>query len=454
MTRLLLLTTLILLCAFAPVDAQDTHYWNQQYGTRSTLLGGAVIGSVADLGATFYNPGMVALRENPEFVLSARVYQYSSLTLADGAGEGLDITTSSIKPAPSLVAGSFTFGWLGDHKLAYSVLTRQRMDLGLVARAGGQQDVIPSVPGDEFFGAEFVGEQDMSDLWAGITWAHGLGEKMAIGVTTYGAIRGQESRRQFIGEALDTTGNIAVVIDIVDYEYKNYRVLWKLGWGMELDRLTLGATVTTPSISVGGSGKALVNTAIVGFDSIPSFLASSYQEGVSAEFKSPAAFGAGFSYQFGRYKVHVSAEYYAKVDEYTVLEIDSVVATDGRKSAAVLMESLNDVLNWGVGLEYATRGRWSAYGSFVTDFSAATENSRVKHDISSWDIYHVAGGGVVRFNRTEITVGATYAFGDNDAIINLNLDEANEDNGLRGGTSRTAVDYRAFKLIFGFSVDL
>jgi len=28
--------------------AQDTHYWNIQYGTRATLLGGAVIGSVSD----------------------------------------------------------------------------------------------------------------------------------------------------------------------------------------------------------------------------------------------------------------------------------------------------------------------------------------------------------------------------------------------------------------------
>ncbi|MCK5573886.1 MAG: hypothetical protein KAJ12_14040, partial [Bacteroidetes bacterium] len=44
------------------VLAQDSHYWNLHYGTQSTLLGGAVIGSVADLSAAFYNPGWLGLR--------------------------------------------------------------------------------------------------------------------------------------------------------------------------------------------------------------------------------------------------------------------------------------------------------------------------------------------------------------------------------------------------------
>ena len=101
-----------------PSAAQDTHYWNLHYGTRSTLLGGAVIGSVSDLGATFYNPGALALFDNPEFILSARVYQYDAFTLEDGAGEGLDLASTSFDPAPSFSAGSFSFKWLKGQRLA------------------------------------------------------------------------------------------------------------------------------------------------------------------------------------------------------------------------------------------------------------------------------------------------------------------------------------------------
>ena len=50
---------------------QDAHYWNIQYGTSSTLLGGAVIGSVSDLSATYYNPGAVALFEDANFIFRA-----------------------------------------------------------------------------------------------------------------------------------------------------------------------------------------------------------------------------------------------------------------------------------------------------------------------------------------------------------------------------------------------
>jgi hypothetical protein len=39
---------IFLICFIAATSsiAQDSHYWNLQYGTRSHLLGGAVIGSV------------------------------------------------------------------------------------------------------------------------------------------------------------------------------------------------------------------------------------------------------------------------------------------------------------------------------------------------------------------------------------------------------------------------
>ncbi len=54
-------SAVILLAGLHSARGQDTQYWNLQYGTRSTLLGGAVIGSVSDLSATYYNPGALGL---------------------------------------------------------------------------------------------------------------------------------------------------------------------------------------------------------------------------------------------------------------------------------------------------------------------------------------------------------------------------------------------------------
>ena len=66
-------------------SAQDTHYWNLQYGTSSNLLGGAVIGSVLDMAATYYNPAALALFPTPKILLSGKVYQLNEITLNNGA---------------------------------------------------------------------------------------------------------------------------------------------------------------------------------------------------------------------------------------------------------------------------------------------------------------------------------------------------------------------------------
>ena len=53
-----------------PLHAPDAHYWTVKYGPRATLLGGAVIGSVNDVSASFYNPGGLAMADSLGFAIS------------------------------------------------------------------------------------------------------------------------------------------------------------------------------------------------------------------------------------------------------------------------------------------------------------------------------------------------------------------------------------------------
>ncbi len=67
----------------ASLFAQDSHYWTFQYGPRSSLLGGAVIGSVDDVSATYYNPGALSLVSSLAFAVSANVFEISGVALRD-----------------------------------------------------------------------------------------------------------------------------------------------------------------------------------------------------------------------------------------------------------------------------------------------------------------------------------------------------------------------------------
>ena len=110
--------------------AQDSHYWTNQYGTRATLLGGAVIGSVLDLSGTYYNPGGLSLLEKPATVMAAQVFQYPRLTLAGNDQSAVPQNSYNLAPAPSLLAGTIRVRGLEKHWFGYSFLARQSVKLG------------------------------------------------------------------------------------------------------------------------------------------------------------------------------------------------------------------------------------------------------------------------------------------------------------------------------------
>jgi hypothetical protein len=165
--------------------AQENNYWNIQYGTRSTLLGGAVIGSVSDLSATFYNPGAIALFPDVKFILSAQVYQMDNFTIKDGAAEGKDLDYSSVVPSPNFVAFDLGFDFLGDDRLAFSILTRQNSNLEFSSRFIDSLEVIESWPGKENFAGGINTEKKFNDVWGGITYSTKLSKIIGIGFTGY-----------------------------------------------------------------------------------------------------------------------------------------------------------------------------------------------------------------------------------------------------------------------------
>ena len=88
-----------------PVISQESHYWAQQQGSISTLMGGASVASVRDNSSIFYNPGGIVFNESSSLSISASTYFLNSLVLKDGAGTNLDLNSSALDIIPSIIAG-------------------------------------------------------------------------------------------------------------------------------------------------------------------------------------------------------------------------------------------------------------------------------------------------------------------------------------------------------------
>jgi len=437
-------------------EAQDTHYWNTQFGPRSMLLNGAVVGSVHDMSATFYNPGALGYIKKPELLLSANVYAISSLTVRDGGGAGFDLKTDNISLLPNMLAGAFRSSWLGNNKFAYSFLTRYRASAELRGAKTARDDFLPQYPGEEDFAGGTRLASETKEFWGGLTWARGTQGWIGFGITSYLSIRTLESDNLFFAEALTDSGQVALYNDIRNYYGIVYSLLWKAGLGFNLYPLTLGLTVTTPNVQLYGTGHATANRTHIGVDmnndgTIDDGFTATTQQGVDANYESPLSIAAGAGYHREKWSFSLTAEWFDAVDSYAVLELQPFVSQEtGETVVPTLNREAKSVLNYAAGIEY--RGeKYGGYAGFNTDFSSYEPGSDVS--VTGFDLYHASAGADIVMGRTKVMLGLGYCWGSEDItqVINLNPDE--EDTVI-DPTQQVDIVYRRLTFLVGFTVNI
>lgn len=438
-------------------NAQDSHYWTHQYGTRSTLLGGLVTGSVLDLSGTYYNPGGLSLIDDPETILAAKVFHYPSITLKGLAGSNLDINSSNFGPAPSLVAGMIKFKWLGKHWLGYSVLTRHEVKLGLSGTLIESGDVIFDSPGEEDIAIDFRLNESLTEPWWGITWSYKINNNIGIGISQYLAFRNHSVNFQTFAEALTTSGEIVMTNFKRDFKYSYYRILWKLGLAFDFDRITLGLTVTPPSLKLYGKGHTGINITVVGQDmdgdgANDNYMATDFQDGLDSDYRTPLSLGIGLTYKFENFRLYGSAEWFNSVGKYDVMRgEDFTVQSTGESLPNKVTHELDSVLNYGFGIEYTFNPNLKTYSSFTTDFSARRPGSDTNLSVTDWNIYHIMGGTTFTIKGYSFTLGLGYAYGERLSRQRSEPIPPDVQERLIGVINRMEFTYSNFKFLIGFA---
>ena len=112
----------------------------------------------------------------------------------------------------------------------------------------------------------------------------------------------------------------------------------------------------------------------------------------------------------GATRFHVSAEWFAPVDRFTVL---SLPPQSSSSVPIALTQQLAHVLNAGVGVEHELANETAVYGAFRTDFSASVGDSSVNIAVSDWNLYHLSTGVSFHIGDSQFTLGVTGSFGGN-----------------------------------------
>jgi len=425
------------------VAAQDAHYWTNQYGTRAELLGGLVVGGLVDLSATYYNPGALAHVTNPTLILTTDAWELVTIKLDNGAGEEFDLSSTRLRSAPRIFALQIPSH--SKHRYAVSILTRHDFDLEVEAGTSIPRDSIAAGATAVAASAETTRRASLSEAWAGFTWSYPLSARVGLGATGYLALRSQRRRRQLTAALVDTSGVGAAAISYDDLRYWNMRALAKVGLQVDFDPLRLGVSVTTPGLSLLGEGETKVNVASVIGDTLDSgALVANTQKGLPATYQSPLAIAVGAEYDLGRTSFYATAEWFNGVGAYRIVDAEPFVGqTTGDTLSVDIIQSLSPVVNVGIAVEHALSEVVQLYGAVATDRSA-DDGGVDPLSTATWDILHFTAGAAFRVGSSDLTLGASYGYGNGET---LPLD-------FLGVPTDVTGTYRSVKLIFGFQLAL
>jgi hypothetical protein len=476
---ILLLSLFFIICS-TTVVAQDHHYWTQQFGSRSALMGGAVVGGVRDTSAGFYNPGALGFVKEPTLSVSANAYQLERLSIGNGFGTGEELSSDQIGVIPLLASGTLILERFPEHTFGYTLLTKTQSSFSASGRVDKtlnigdftHQDGTVSFPGDENYIGQLIVENETTEFWGGLTWAYQIRPNISVGTTVFLAFRNQSQNESIRVRAVND--DVMSTSDIINYiDFWHIRSLLKLGVAAEFEPFKLGLTVTTPSINIFGQGTVAAEESFNNFydpttDQLTGILASDRQENLDTTYQSPFSIALGAEIQLTKAtNLGLAVEWFAQQGEYDVftpgshtflrdvvspvIDLTSGQTTLDGQSLIQVKDAADEVFNVGVAVEHVFNERVRGYFSFRTDQESNPEIATRSLGIANWDIYHLTIGTITRRKRSELAVGLTYSFGEQEQFQQFaNFSNLNQGQ-LVGDNQETTAKFRAFSLLVGYT---
>ncbi|TRZ45741.1 hypothetical protein [Robertkochia solimangrovi] len=468
-TVLLLLT--FLLSGILVALGQDTHYWSQQFGTRTALMSGAVIGGANDNTMIWYNPGGLGFLENASISINANAYRLENIKIYNALGDRGDFKSKNLGSVPLLVGGMINLK-NSEWKLGYTIVVPMDFKFKGIARVDGNFNVIDDAisPGNE----ELVGESALSnkvnEVVGGIGIGRKIGDNLSVGLTNLITVRSHTYNRSYSAYIFQNNAEESFIGGnlLQNVDYYNIRYSMKLGLIYRMEPWSFGITLTTPSLNIGGQGTTAANVAAknVLFEDgeRKSGVATDRQAELKTKYKSPASLAVGVNYDSGKHAFGIAAQYFSSIDIYDIMEVTpgtfvrpADLAPDISSDEFLNVRSAaTSVLNVALGYEYTVDESLSFMIGGRSDMSYfdndLNDGNGIRTTISSWDLYHFSLGATFTRTNSSLSLGILYSTGTTgDYEQSGNLSNPTEGDLLKGATTITQADYNSFGFLLGYT---
>lgn len=467
--RQVALTTLLLhLCL--DTHAQDSHYATHTFGTRASLMSGAVIGYARDNSSIYYNAGSLAFLDSNSITLTANMYQIEQIRIASPYPGQSEVAGTKINSVPLMVGGMLGRG-KSRLKIGYGVISPTSFDFRINRRTEGIFPMVDDAesPGNEVFTGEVSRYSRLSEVQGILAIGYRWSEHWGVGLSSFAIGRNQEYGKTTRArlELNDPSKTLSEYSLSRNAEYFHLRYTAKAGISYRETRFAAGFTIQAPSLSVGGNGKS--SAEITGNELLVLGIRSrvagyTLQEKLRPSYKTPLAFSAGCNWTYRRFTPGFSVEYHTRQKVYTVLDgsapgFELSVGLPGglnTRDLTRIRSGTRSVTNFAFAVDYVVQKNLHLVASVRSNLSWYDHNldrlNSLQTEISTWNLYHARLGVTIKQGHSQLTCGFLYGTGTDPSRPSLDeFGPTRESEFLSPVLNHSRARYQSFGFLLGYS---
>ena len=466
--QLVVVTFLLVVGGTQLVCAQEVNSNTFQVGSRSALMGGAVVGGVRDTSATFYNPGALGFVENASISVSANAFRFGKVTIDDALGPGEDATATLLDPIPLLVSGMLRVPAAPQWALGYALVARQQYAAKFTNAVDTPRETINVNGVIQPLVNQFIAQSNVTssanEFWAMGAVAWRLHETLALGLAPIVAWRRQSLIERFSFQTIPLVagGNGPIGVNqFTDVEFSQFSLLTRFGVAWEPSALLkVGATLTTPNLKMASSGSSQAQVTVTNFPGptngtiagSQNLSGSDFQDHLASHYRMPLSVAVGVEVKpWAPLTVGLTVAYSVALGRRALLEVQGGhpffrgPGTEGLGDSAPFLTPLDErrtVVNVSFGAAYALNETYAAYLGFWTDFSPLTRQQFSDIALSGQgfvlatgevDLYHVVVGATRTTKRSTLAAGVVLSQGTGATLSNADITPTGDVLGLTQG---------------------
>ena len=426
---------IFVVCFFTQLQAQDTHYWTNQFGARASFLGGAVIAGCDDNSAVFYNPANLAFIKQSTVSLNTSVYKYEDIFIGNGGGTDVDLKSQRISLYQQMVSGLLSKNPQKKWRLGFNILARQNVNIDMNQRHEQAVEFINNNDTSEYYIGNLELRNNVGETWGCLGFGYKFSPHFSIGLTSIISYRSQKHTFAYSAKAL--SGNAVTVgmgfpVDMATNSFylhtrsNTIGALFKLGLHARTGKFKFGLNITAPSITIWGESRVHREDLQT---NLPTFSSGTIdkvrtddQRTLKTVYKYPLSIGIGVSYTYKKGMLGLSAEYFMAIPEYTMVQAeDSKISIYDslRTDFLSVYNGADQVLNFAIGWEQQILKKIRLHMGFRSDFSYVRTNNRLSKGLltitsAPVDLWHSSIGVSWRRKQSLMSVGLKYTYGHLD----------------------------------------